>query len=281
MPLWVVLPGLFYVTLHTPSFILMTQVKLPSSNNKTGMASPTVKIALATLVLLLGGGLLWKAKNSNGVAAPQIRAATPNNASEPKQSATPGVHRYEMVLAQLQDDGTTTTRGTVRLETYDAWAPIGAQHFHKLVTSDQFYDECRFFRVVDNFVVQFGINGDPNMTKKWRSDVLKDDPVKETNAYGTLTYATSGANTRTTQLFINTRSSGNGGLDHQGFAPFGKVVQGMDLVQRINNEYHEKPNQGKIQNQGNAYLNKEFPRLSYIQSLRCVDDDTPDGENSG
>jgi cyclophilin family peptidyl-prolyl cis-trans isomerase len=113
------------------------------------------------------------------------------------------------------------------------------------------------------------------MNKKWRDDVLKDDPVLETNAYGTVTYATSGADTRTTQLFINTNPRGNAFLDKQGFAPFGRIVEGMEYIERINNEYHEQPNQHKIETQGNAYLEKNFPRLSYIESLRCLDDDSP------
>lgn len=118
---------------------------------------------------------------------------------------------------------------------------------------------------VPNFVVQFGLAGDPEITKQWKSQVLKDDPVVQSNVRGTLTYATSGPNTRTTQLFINLRD--NAGLDRQGFAPIGKVIQGMEYISDgINDEYREQPNQGKISQQGNAYLHEHFPRLSYVES---------------
>lgn len=268
----------------------MTQVKLPTS--KMGL-SPPVKIAAASLFLLLAGAVLFVALPPSGPKEPQVRGndiasivqkkdkvdnvkpATNNSAGSTPHK--PGVHRYEMSLAQLvKTDDHTDPTGTVVIETHNDWAPIGAAHFHDLVTN-HFYNDCRFFRVVDNFVVQFGINGDPAVQRKWRNDVLKDDPVKETNAYGTLTYATSGPNTRTVQLFINTSKRGNGRLDAQGFAPFGRIVSGMEHVARINNEYREKPNQGKIQNQGNDYLNREFPRLSYIASVRSLDEDSPQG----
>jgi peptidyl-prolyl cis-trans isomerase A (cyclophilin A) len=119
-------------------------------------------------------------------------------------------------------------------------------------------------------MVQFGIAASPDVQKEWKSKILKDDPVVYTNKRGTLTYATSGKDSRTTQLFINTRDGGNDLLDGQGFAPFGEVIQGMEFVDRIRNKYGEKPNQGKIVNQGNAYLEKEFPDLSYIVSVRDV-----------
>jgi cyclophilin family peptidyl-prolyl cis-trans isomerase len=104
---------------------------------------------------------------------------------------------------------------------------------------------------------------------EWRSQVITDDPVKTTNARGTLTFATSGPNTRSTQLFINTRRGGNKFLDQQGFSPIGEVLDdGMDIIDQIQDEYREKPNQGKIQNKGNAYLIQEFPNLSYIVSAK-------------
>ena len=209
----------------------MTKIKLPTSNKGT------TKLVVASVgILALVSTLLWMTTGAPQAAShPQelrVRSAVSNNASALKQQAAvaadpppPGTHRYEMILSQLKDEhGTVSEQGKVIIETYDQWAPLGVAHFDTLV-ENQFYDQCRFFRVVDNFVVQFGINGDPAVQKKWRGDVLKDDPVLETNAYGTITYATSGPNTRTVQLFINTNKHGNGGLDKQGFAPIGKIVE--------------------------------------------------------
>ena len=116
-------------------------------------------------------------------------------------------------------------------------------------------------------MVQLGINGDPTVQKQWRN-AIPDDPVKTSNARGTVTFAMAGPNTRTTQIFFNTVN--NKYLDGQGFAPFGKVVSGMEVIDSINGEYAEKPNQGKIQTKGNAYLMNEFPRLSFIKSAKFV-----------
>jgi peptidyl-prolyl cis-trans isomerase A (cyclophilin A) len=177
--------------------------------------------------------------------------------------------RFIMHLANLIPDASkdNSTVGQVVIELRPDWAPIGAAHFVKLV-EDQFFDQTRFFRCLTKFVVQFGIAADPAQQVKWKSDVLVDDPVKHTNARGTLTYAMSGPNTRTTQLFINTRLVGNAYLDKEGFTPFAEIVEGMDVIDRINHEYKEQPNQNKIVKRGNEYLMEEFPRLSYIESLR-------------
>lgn len=124
---------------------------------------------------------------------------------------------FTFELSSLKDGKT----GTVEIRTRPSWAPLGVEHFHQLM-DDHFYDQAKFFRVVDNFVVQFGISAVP---KQNRPSPIKDDPVIETNARGTLTYATSGRDTRSTQLFINTRKGGNKFLDKQGFAPIGEVVR--------------------------------------------------------
>lgn len=153
--------------------------------------------------------------------------------------------------------------GTITIQTRPEWAPLGVAQFHTLI-DDNFYQDAKFFRVINDFVVQFGIPAIPN--KKYETPI-KDDPVKKTNARGTITFATSGPNTRTTQMFINTRKNGNAYLDKQGFAPIGEVIEGMDLVDEIYPDYKEKPNQGKIQNKGNEYLDKEFPLLSYISKV--------------
>ena len=159
------------------------------------------------------------------------------------------------------------SNGTFVVECHRDWAPLGAARFEQLV-KEGFYNECRFFRVVPGFVVQFGLSGDPALNKKWRSERIKDDPMKQSNLPGTVTFATSGPNTRTTQLFVNLGS--NARLDGMGFTPFGKVVEGMDVATAINAEYRETPNQGMIQEQGNDYLTKAFPKMDYIKSATIV-----------
>jgi len=122
-------------------------------------------------------------------------------------------------------------------------------------------------------VAQFGISGDPETQLKWRKDVLQDDPVRHTNARGTISYAMSGKNTRTTQIFINLRESGNAYLDKEGFAPIGQVVAGTQYLDEIYDAAREKPKQGMIVNRGNAYLEKEFPDLTYISAVRILDEE--------
>jgi peptidyl-prolyl cis-trans isomerase A (cyclophilin A) len=149
------------------------------------------------------------------------------------------------------------------------WAPLGADHFYQLVKSG-FYDGDRFFRIARGFVVQFGINGDPNTNALWSTGLLPDDPVKHHNAKGTVTYAKPGPNARTTQLFINLKDN-RGNLDSQGFAPIGQVVDGMPVVESLYAFYGEIPPAGqgpdpnKIEQQGNEYLEAHFPRLDFIK----------------
>ncbi len=160
-----------------------------------------------------------------------------------------------------------TGKGNFVVEVTRSWAPNGADRFYNLVKNG-YYDGCRFFRVVAGFMVQFGINGDPKLNGVWRAAQIKDDPVKRSNTRGYITFATAGPNTRTAQVFIN--FGDNAGLDSQGFAPFGKVSEGMKVVDSIFSGYGESPNQGSIQMEGEAYLAKSFPKLDVIKSATIV-----------
>lgn len=161
-----------------------------------------------------------------------------------------------------------TSAGVFVIDVNRSLAPLGADRFYNLVKNG-FYDGARFFRAISGFMVQFGIHGDPAVSSVWRSARINDDPVKGTNAPMTITFATAGPNTRTTQVFIN--YGNNAALDKQGFAPFGKVIQGQDVVNKIFTGYGEGaprgkgPEQGRIQAEGNAYLAKEFPKMDYIK----------------
>ncbi len=161
-----------------------------------------------------------------------------------------------------------TSRGTFVVQVHRDWAPLAADRFYNLVKNG-FYDDVRFFRVVPNFMVQFGMNGNPAITRAWSGTTLKDEPTKQSNKRGYITFARTGApNSRGTQVFINYKD--NAFLDKQGFAPFGEVIQGMDVVDKINAMYGEKPEQSQITAAGNAYLNKEFPKLDYIKTATIV-----------
>lgn len=160
-----------------------------------------------------------------------------------------------------------TSAGTFVVAVTRAWAPKGADRFYNLVRHG-FYDRARFFRVLPGFVAQFGISGDPAVSARWRDATIPDDPVTQHNVQGTLTFATAGPNTRTTQLFINL--SDNTRLDGRGFAPFGRVVEGMAVVDRLYAGYGESPDQGMIQARGNAYLASAFPRLDSIARATIV-----------
>jgi peptidyl-prolyl cis-trans isomerase A (cyclophilin A) len=159
----------------------------------------------------------------------------------------------------------TTSKGPITVEVHRDWAPIGADRFYELVKSG-FFDQDRFFRVVPNFVVQWGINGDPAVQMKWREKTIPDDPVMQSNKTGTITFATSGTNSRTTQLFINLAN--NPSLDAQGFAPFGQVISGLNVVESLFPGYAQTPDQNQIQGLGNAYLQDQFPMLDYIQTAK-------------
>jgi peptidyl-prolyl cis-trans isomerase A (cyclophilin A) len=163
-----------------------------------------------------------------------------------------------------------TSAGPFTVEVHRDWAPHGADRFYNLVKAG-FFNDCRFFRVISGFMVQFGINGDPKVMEVWRPAALPRDPVKQSNKRGYITYAMGASpDTRTTQVFINFGDNSN--LDKMGFAPFGQVTSGMNVVDKIYSGYGEGaprgngPEQGRIQMEGNAYLTKSFPKMDYIKT---------------
>jgi cyclophilin family peptidyl-prolyl cis-trans isomerase len=166
-----------------------------------------------------------------------------------------------------------TTKGNFVVQVTRAWAPLGADRFYNLVKNG-FYTDASFFRVVPGFVVQFGISARPDVSAAWKDATIPDDPVTQSNSRGTLTFATAGPNTRTTQIFINLAD--NARLDGMGFAPFGKVVSGMDVVDNFYSGYGEGapqgngPDQGRITAEGKTYLDSNFPKLDSVKSAEFV-----------
>ena len=222
---------------------------------------------LLCALAVLSGTVAVKAQNTNLTAQP---SSAPTEFADPAKLTAKAPETFK---AQFN-----TTKGKFVIEVTRALAPNGADRFYNLVRSGYFTD-IAFFRVVPGFMCQFGIHGDPAVSAKWREANIPDDPVKGSNTRGTITFATAGPNTRTTQLFIN--FGDNTRLDGQGFAPFGKVIEGMEVVDRINDEYGDGapygrgPDQGRIQMEGNAYLKKNFPNLDYIKSATILSWELP------
>ena len=160
-----------------------------------------------------------------------------------------------------------TTRGTFVVEVKRAWTPRGADRFYDLA-AEGFFDENRFFRVLPGFIAQFGVNDDKKLNERWEATTIADDPVRQTNAHGTLVFASDGANSRSHQLFINLAD--NKTLDRQGFSPLGRVVMGLSVVDSIYSGYGETPSYHLLATLGNSYLKRMFPRLDYIKTARIV-----------
>lgn len=166
-----------------------------------------------------------------------------------------------------------TSKGNFTIMARRSWAPLGVDRFYHLVQLG-YFDEARFFRVLHGFMAQFGLSGDPKVNAAWEPLNLEDDPVKQSNKRGTVSFATGGPNTRTTQLFINYVDNAN--LDGMGFAPIGEVIDGMAVVDSLYGEYGEGPpsgggpDQGRIAAEGNAYLTQSFPKLDFIRKARIV-----------
>src|SRR5580658_1905042 len=219
------------------------------------LQSSTIYVAVFGILLLIGCSK--PSEQPKKAPATTVQPAeppkpAPSEAPKPAPSQAPATFKVRF----------DTSKGPFEVEVHRDWAPLGADHFYALVKSG-YFDGARFFRVVPNFVVQFGLAADPAVTRKWNTPIV-DDPVTQTNRLGSIVYATAGPNTRTTQLFINLRS--NQSLDSQGFAPFGMVLgNGMSVVQQIYSGYGQQPDQGAITSEGNAYINSSFPKLDYIK----------------
>jgi len=211
------------------------------------------------MLLSLGTALAF---SSLSFAADETKTAAPADPSKLTEKAP------DSFKAKFE-----TTKGAFTIEVTRSLSPNGADRFYNLVKSGYFKD-IAFFRVIPGFMGQFGIHGDPEVSAAWRNAKIQDDPVKGSNTRGAISFAMAGPNTRTTQFFINLVDNKN--LDGMGFSPFGKVSEGMDVVDKINGEYGEGaprgrgPNQTKIQSDGNAYLKKDFPNLDYIKSASIL-----------
>jgi len=201
-------------------------------------------------------------RNLIAISAALLLAGCSGSSQQPQSQSQAQAHAPDLYKVNLD-----TSKGAVVIEVHRDWAPMGADRFYELVKSG-YYDGVRFFRVLPGFMAQFGIAADPKLTAKWKDANLQDDPAKQSNTRGMVTFATAGPNTRTTQMFINTAN--NTFLDSQGFSPIGQVVSGIEVVDKFYNGYGEGaprgrgPDQPQIEQQGNAYLEKDFPQLDYI-----------------
>jgi peptidyl-prolyl cis-trans isomerase A (cyclophilin A) len=190
----------------------------------------------------------------------------PKKAEAPKKKA-PAV-MPEVWRARIE-----TTQGAVVVEVRKDWAPKGAERFWKLVNTG-FFDDSRFFRVRPGFIVQFGIAGDPTVNALMNSSRVEDDPAKEQNVRGTVTFAQAGKNSRRTQVFVNLKD--NRELDRSGFVPFGRVVEGMEVLEKLYSDYGEwsppgrGPEAARIQTQGNSYLDARYPKLDKLKKATVV-----------
>jgi peptidyl-prolyl cis-trans isomerase A (cyclophilin A) len=230
-------------------------------------------ISVSILTIAVGSILLCAPPAAAPQApAPKTAATTAHAARRTTAPAASAIDRALLNPALLKAKAPdtfkarfTTTKGDFVVEVHRDWSPLGADRFYNLVKHG-FFNNAHFFRVVSGFVVQFGLSPSPAVNKVWKDANIQDDPVKQTNTKGSLTFATAGPNTRTTQLFINLGD--NGRLDGMGFSPFGTVIEGMDVVEKLYPGYGEAPNQGRITAEGKPYLDKNFPLLDSIKVAR-------------
>lgn len=210
-----------------------------------------------------------KAKKAPPVAPGKPADASPQDVPAKNPLLDPGSAEMKKQAPAEFTVKFETTAGAFSAKCVRSWSPNGVDRFYNLVRHG-FYDGCRFFRVVPGFVVQFGLNGKPNVNQAWDQANIQDDPVKQGNKRGRLTFAkTNLPHTRSTQVFISFKD--NSRLDPMGFAAIGEVTEGMASVDAINAEYGQAPDQGRIQREGNEYLKRSFPKLDYIKTARITE----------
>jgi peptidyl-prolyl cis-trans isomerase A (cyclophilin A) len=223
----------------------------------------TMRTALAA-VLVAGATAMVAAQAAKPAPKP---AAAPAKPAAPAQNRLLNPAALNAKAPDLFKVKFDTTKGPVVIELHREWAPKGVDRFYNLVRAG-FFTNVRFFRVIHTFMAQFGVNGDPAVNAAWEKARLTDDPPNgQHNVRGMLTYGTTGQpNSRGTQLFINYKD--NSFLDAQGFVPIGQVVEGMEAVDMLDDEYGAAPqnNQGRIVAEGNKYLQANFPKLDYIKT---------------
>ena len=233
-----------------------------------------IKAIPVALVMLAVNATLW------GQAAKQTTAPRAAAATAHKSSTAPKSSGSLLNPASLKEQAPavfkvkfTTAQGDFVVEVTRAWAPLGADRFYNLVKY-HFFDAAAFFRVIPGFMAQFGISARPEVNRAWERATIKDDPGTQSNTRGMITFATAGPNTRTTQIFINYGDNSN--LNSMGFSPFGKVTEGMEVVDKLYGGYGDGapegngPNQDRLQKEGRTYLEKDFPKLDAIKTAVIV-----------
>jgi peptidyl-prolyl cis-trans isomerase A (cyclophilin A) len=171
----------------------------------------------------------------------------------------------------------STSKGDVVVAIYKAWSPHGADRFYQLV-SEGFFDDQRFFRVIPQYIAQFGASADPKKNDRWDDAKIPDDPRTQSNTRGTLSFAAEAPNTRSHQLFFNLKD--NPKLDPQNFVPIGRVVEGMSVLDALYDDYGDTPKYRLVATLGNEYLHRMFPRMDYIKTARIVRTPTPSAGRS-
>jgi peptidyl-prolyl cis-trans isomerase A (cyclophilin A) len=235
------------------------------------------KLIFVVVVLASTSSLLAQTAPKKTTPGARTTTAAPRSAAKPSLLKPPSLNAKAPAVYKAKF---TTTKGDFVIEVTRAWAPLGADRFYNLVRNG-FYTDAAFFRVLPGFVAQVGIPARPDVARVWSAAKIGDDPVSQSNLRGTVTFATAGPNTRTSQIFIN--YADNAALDGMGFAPFGKVIEGMELVEQFYSGYGEGaprgngPDQERLTNEGKAYLDKSFPKLDTIKAAVIVGEAAPAG----